>query len=98
MSAVVRRETEVKPRTVLEFQTSLLAVALSVHHHKRSQESNHFKISAQFLSVPDLAMLAFLCFSPAGPDVDFCDALAEVGLVSSGLFYLLGLVAEETYS
>jgi hypothetical protein len=56
---------------MLEFKTPLLAVALSAHDDNRRKKSDHVKISAELLGIPDLTVLGFEEFTTTWLGVDF---------------------------
>jgi hypothetical protein len=75
-SPLIRFEIEVNPRTMLKFKSSLDAVAFPVNHDKGCHESDYFKVLAQFIGVPDLAVLGFDSFTTSGLGIDFHETLA----------------------
>jgi hypothetical protein len=78
-STFVWWKLRIEPGGVQELQAALLAIALSVHHHIRSHEADHFEILTEFFGVPDLATLGFEGLTATGLGVDFSETLAPKG-------------------
>ena len=92
-SPLIRLEIEIKPRTVLELETSFESVAFSSDHDEGSHKADHFEVFAEFRCRPRLTVLGFECFSAAGLGIDFSKALTTERFGGVGHLSSLGWVS-----
>jgi hypothetical protein len=60
---------------MLKFKASLHAVAFPANHDEWGEESDDFKVLAQFLGVPSLPVLGFECLTTSRLGIDFSETL-----------------------